>query len=295
MMSLRRWLTSRYDVTGLSRLFYRSWKAELLALVLVGTATLAGFLAYGVSHGDIRVYHGPNAFLSSPSVHAFDWTMAAVLASLLAVNALRMWWLTTGGNERFKVPLWSYLKHLYLLPLHFFTQKRYALCEDKRPWLTHLILVFSYVTMLVLIMFFLHRMQSGPGIQWSVHALGYLASIGLLTTVAIAIYRRGKKTHTQFEHSHESDWFFLVMLLVVSVTGVAQHVLHRSGADLAANLAYLAHLTFVVPMLVIEVPFSKWSHLVYRPLAMYLAQVQSDAVAGEKALAAASGAADVAA
>ena len=30
MMSLRRWLTSRYDWTGISRLFYRSWKAELL-------------------------------------------------------------------------------------------------------------------------------------------------------------------------------------------------------------------------------------------------------------------------
>ena len=30
-------------------------------------------------------------------------------------------------------------------------------------------------------------------------------------------------------------------------------------------------------MLVLEVPFSKWSHMVYRPLAMYLAEVQRDA------------------
>ena len=29
MMSLRRWLTSRYDFTGISRLFYRSWRWEL--------------------------------------------------------------------------------------------------------------------------------------------------------------------------------------------------------------------------------------------------------------------------
>src|SRR5512137_684585 len=40
MMSLRRWLTSRYDVTGLSRLFYRSWKAELVAIL--GLAGLVG-------------------------------------------------------------------------------------------------------------------------------------------------------------------------------------------------------------------------------------------------------------
>ncbi len=31
----------------------------------------------------------------------------------------------------------------------------------------------------------------------------------------------------------------------------------------------------VVPMLALEVPFSKWSHLAYRPLAMYFADVRA--------------------
>ena len=39
------------------------------------------------------------------------------------------------------------------------------------------------------------------------------------------------------------------------------------------------HLSLVVPMLALEVPFSKWSHLAYRPLAMYLAQVRATALA----------------
>jgi hypothetical protein len=30
-------------------------------------------------------------------------------------------------------------------------------------------------------------------------------------------------------------------------------------------------------MLVVEVPFGKWSHLLYRPLALYLAAVQARA------------------
>jgi hypothetical protein len=30
----------------------------------------------------------------------------------------------------------------------------------------------------------------------------------------------------------------------------------------------------VVPMLVLEVPFGKWAHLAYRPLAIYFARVQ---------------------
>src|SRR5512143_2007166 len=164
MMSLRRWLTSRYDFTGISRLFYRSWRAELAVLLLVALLTGAGLLAYGSAHGDIRAYDGPRAFLASSAIHVFDWTMAGVLVLLLAVNAARMWWFTTGSSERLKVPLRSYLRCLPLLPFHFFTQKRYAHCESRRPWLIHLGLMASYLTMLVLIMFFLRRVQSGPGI-----------------------------------------------------------------------------------------------------------------------------------
>jgi hypothetical protein len=36
----------------------------------------------------------------------------------------------------------------------------------------------------------------------------------------------------------------------------------------------------VVPMLLLEVPFSKWSHMAYRPLAMYFAALQQAAGKG---------------
>jgi hypothetical protein len=64
---------------------------------------------------------------------------------------------------------------------------------------------------------------------------------------------------------------------------VLQHVLHRAGLDAAANLAYVVHLMGVVPMLVLEVPFGKWSHLAYRPLALYFSRVQAHAAAVEAA------------
>jgi hypothetical protein len=33
-----------------------------------------------------------------------------------------------------------------------------------------------------------------------------------------------------------------------------------------------------VPMILIEVPFSKWSHLAYRPFAVYFTQLKKNAV-----------------
>jgi quinone-modifying oxidoreductase subunit QmoC len=283
MMSLRRWLTSRYDFTGLSRLFYRKPKVELALVLIVALLTALGFSLVGALTGDIRQYTGTNAFLPAESVHIFDWCMAAVLLAFLIPNMLRMWWFvigkeTLGGGRTMRLPAMAYLKSIYQFPLHFFTQKRYAQCERKRPWVMHLALMLSYVAMLVLIMFFLKYMWAGPKIDWRVHVFGYLASAGLIVATIWAIIGRMKKMEAQHQHSHESDWIFLILLLTVALTGVLQHVLHRAGADVAANVSYVVHLMAVVPMLGLEVPFSKWSHMAYRPLAMYFSVLRKQMV-----------------
>jgi ferredoxin len=281
MMSMRRWLTSRYDFTGISRMFYLSWKAELAAILLMAVLTGLGFTLFGLKYGggDIRIYAGPNAFLPSESVHIFDWIMGGVLGALLAVNCARMWWFTTGRNDSLRVPLFSYIKNAILLPWHFMTQKRYSECDKKIPWLVHFILMFSYLTLLILIMFFLDRMHHGPETLWDVHALGYLATAGLLGTTIYALRGRLKKTETHYKHSHETDMIFLYLLLYVGGTGILQNILYRAfGLETAANIVYIVHLMGVVPMLTLEVPFSKWGHLAYRPLAMYLSRLHADAI-----------------
>ena len=134
----------------------------------------------------------------------------------------------------------------------------------------------------MLIMFFLHRMQHGPEINWLAHGFGYAAALGLVVTTIYALNGRLRRTETHYKHSHETDWIFLVLLLLVTVTGIAQHVLHRLGLPVAANVVYVVHMMGVVPMLVLEVPFSKWSHMAYRPLAMYLSAVREKALASAR-------------
>jgi quinone-modifying oxidoreductase, subunit QmoC len=273
MMSLRRWLTSVYDFTGIARALYASWKTEMWAIIIVAILTGIGFSIYGFSRGNIHIYDGPQAFLPSATLHIFDWTLASVLTFFLTVNAVRMWWFTIGRNKEIQIPFICYIKKAYLLPLHFFSQKRYAECEHKSPWAIHLILVLSYISMFVLIMFFLSEMQAGPAINWNFHALGYLASMGLIGTTIYALHGRLNKTKVHYQHSHESDWIFLILLLFVAVTGVLQHGFHRAGMIPLANITYVIHMMGVVPLLGLEVPFSKWTHLVFRPLAMYFADL----------------------
>ncbi len=290
MMSMRRWLTAKYDITGISKLFYESWVAEAGAIMLVALLTGIGFYWFGMTKGggDFGIYAGPNAFLPAHTegnffglgwnVHTFDWIMGAVLGGLLVTNCLRMWWFTTGSRKDMKVPLGTYIKHAFLLPWHFITQKRYAECDKKKPWIIHLILMLSYLTLLILIMLFLHHMHA-PETHW-VHIFGYASTIGLLGTAAYALNGRLNKTETHYKHSHESDLIFLFLLLYVGTTGILQHFAYRFlGNEILANFMYIIHMMGVVPMLVLEVPFSKWAHLAYRPYAMYLAAVQADVIA----------------
>jgi len=47
---------------------------------------------------------------------------------------------------------------------------------------------------------------------------------------------------------------------------------------MATYVSYIAHMSVLVPMILIEVPFSKWSHLAYRPFAIYFQQLKKYAV-----------------
>jgi len=283
MMSLRRWLISRYDFTGIARQFFRSRTTEIIAIVIIALITGTFLLIYGFSGGSINIYDGEGAFLPSTFIHKFDLSVGGILAVFLIINAFHMWRLVMIKGTPFDVPWWLYVKQFYQLPWHFFTQKRYAECEKKRqhavymPWIIHLGLMLGYVTMLILVMVYIEQLQAGPEIRWQVHIFGYLATIGLITGTVYFIRSRFKKHYIQYKKSHGTDWVFVVLLFIIVVTGIAQHIFHRTGLLQLANITYVIHLMSVVPWL-LRMPFSKWAHLLYRPLAMYFAAVRREAL-----------------
>ena len=57
------------------------------------------------------------------------------------------------------------------------------------------------------------------------------------------------------------------------------HFFRIADWPLPTYYMYVIHMAFVVPLLVLEVPFMKWAHLMYRPLALYLKEVKESAAA----------------
>ncbi|NLY01950.1 MAG: 4Fe-4S dicluster domain-containing protein [Rhodopirellula sp.] len=272
MMSVRRWLTAQYDWTGFAERLYLSTRWEIAALTVVAALVVAAFL----------LFHGPivtdrvelNTFAPVFWVELGDWLLAVTLGSLLLVNSFRMVRLTLQSDRDRTIPTYVYLAELRTLVVHFLTQKRWRNCESLTRWWKHAMLVSGYLTMMLLVIVLLRWFQT-DGSEWRIiDLLGYYATGVLLYFTIDAILgrlRRGEEIH---KHSHVSDWTFLVLLLLTSSTGILVHLFRLAGLAMPTYATYVVHLAVAIPMLVVEVPFGKWSHLAYRPLALYLIAVK---------------------
>jgi len=289
LMAARRWLTAQYDWTGLAGKFYTSKLWEFGAMIL--TAIFIIILAV--------ILHGPivtdsvqlNTFAPIELMHTADWIMAVGLVFFIGTNILRMHHYVIRKGSPVKVPLIVYITEAWHFVLHIMTQMRWSECakdettqEEKNykrlPWINHLLMASGYGLMLVLIMFFLPWFQTDDiyPITNPQRWLGYYATAVLLYGAGSVIIGRIKQQRPIHKFSHPSDWIFPVLLLTVTITGILQHAFRYIGLPLATYYTYVIHLAAAFPMLVLEVPFGKWSHLYYRPLAIYFQQVKIRAI-----------------
>jgi heterodisulfide reductase subunit C/quinone-modifying oxidoreductase subunit QmoC len=70
---------------------------------------------------------------------------------------------------------------------------------------------------------------------------------------------------------------FPILLLLTALSGISVHILRYAGFELACHFVYALHIVIATPMLVVEMSFGKWSHMVYRPLALYFQAVKERA------------------
>jgi len=289
MMATRRWLTAKYDFTGLAGKFYKSkvWEIGSMLAAAVLIVILAIFL-----HGPIVTDRVElNTFAPVELIHTADWIMAGGLIFFIGINIFRMWNFVIRQGTDYKVPLSVYITEAWHFILHLFTQKRWGTCsedlenqqeknQERMPWYNHLLLVSGYGLMLLLIMVFLPWFQTDEiyPITNPQRWLGYYATVVLVYGAGAALYGRIRKSRPIHKFSHASDWIFPILLLTVSITGILQHTFRYMGLPLATYYTYVIHLAAAFPMLVLEVPFGKWAHLYYRPLAIYFHQVKAKAL-----------------
>lgn len=286
MMALRRYLTAQYDWTGLARLMYRSVYWEISILLLVAAVVVLLFtLPHSFGFG-LLSQSGPEArsivmldkFAPTEIVHRGDTILAALLSLLLLVNAARMFF---GLTRSEKLPVRYYLAQLPNLALQGLTQVRWKGCKGSeaiKNWVRHLLLVTGYVTMFTLVVVFLPWFQvEDSSFHWT-SILGYYATAILLGATAWIIVDRIGKRAEMHRFSHLSDWLFPILLFLTAASGILLHIFRLLDLAMPTYVLYTAHMAIAVPMLVVEVPFGKWAHLLYRPVAIYVAAARAKAM-----------------
>jgi len=286
MMTLRRYLVSRYDVTGIASRVQRSGLWEVMALASVAALVFALVVAYHLYYVELPM----GEFVSTPlglehmfpTITYFSYSVFLLPLTLMVVNGMRMHRRTMVGTAEAKIPLRFYLLELKTLILHLFFHRNLNRCnaeQHNRRWIKHWLLGTACTMMCVIPFFFLGWFQTEAlyPVYHPQRWLGYFATAVMIYVPVDIVISRIRKRKQEHKYSERGDLIFPLMLLLVALSGIAVHIFRYAEWSMACHYAYAAHLAITVPLLLIELPFGKWSHVVYRPLALFFQSVKDRA------------------
>ena len=281
MMALRRWITAQYDASGQGARLYTSQSAIWLTVLRYVGLTLLLLIAYHMLTGGVNIVTD-HVVLNQFAPVELVWVLVLIhfahLGYRLLKSTLRMHWLIMKPEDT-PIPLSIYVGEFKTFLVHFFTQRRWRACGDaqqQRRWRNHLLLMSGYLTMLILVVGLLGWFQTDElyPIYNPQRWLGYYATIVLIYASSEALIGRLRRREQMHRFSHHTDWLFPIFILVGAVTGILVHIFRYAGWALPTYAIYTIHVMAMVAMLDTEVGIGKWSHLVYRPLALYLDRVK---------------------
>ncbi len=278
MMATRRWLMTQYDWTGLAAKFYASPKLQVGAFLGIALFVVMLFLGF---HGPVVTDRVElTTFAPVHWVHLGDQIMIAFVFFILFSNAFHMY---RGIMQGTKIPLHLYATQAPVFLVNYVTQKRWRKCGTGpgSAWWRHILLFSGWVSMEILVMAYLAAFQTDivHPFWHPTRLLGYYATIALMVGSTTMLYSRlFKKEENLHRYSDFTDIFFLTLIVCIAVTGIMVHIFRLAGLPLMTYAIYVIHVAICVGMLCLMLPFGKLSHLMYKPLAIFLTTLKEKAL-----------------
>jgi hypothetical protein len=282
MHTLRRFLSAQYEWTGMGGRLLRSRAWHLGSLALAAVLTVALILWYHLSYVGLPL-SGLTTTMGLehmfPIITYYTLTVMLFPFILLLTRVFHVWRLTMGGEDRPSIPFSVYVEEAWTYFYQSATHSLMKKCPDKGRWLGHWLMALGVVMMVAIKVFALRWFQTdniyafyNPQ-RW----LGYIAAGFIFYGVGDILVQRLKANKEIYKETHLEDLIFPVLLLLTAVSGMVAHILRYSGLPYAALIAYAVHVIIATPMLVVEMPFGNWAHMIYRPLALYFQAVKERA------------------
>jgi len=290
MASARRYFISAWDLTTLARRLYTS---RLFTTVFLGILAVlfAGMLLTSGGKMDLQRLD-LFGFIHLEWVHYLGIVVLA-LAGLAAVanvmNVVRRLNKSLparpSGKGSFLKDAWGAGRDTVK---ELAAQSRFVDCKTEgsaatEPWClsrrwVHLAIMWGFLGLFgATILDFLFKVPGSHVPLWyPARLLGTASGVLLLYGTTVAMVRRLTPAGgSPFVHSLLSDWLLLGLLWSVALTGFLLEVaVYQSMGSTWGYAVFLAHVVLALELLIL-LPFTKFAHMLYRPLALWVFNLSS--------------------
>jgi heterodisulfide reductase subunit C len=272
MMALRRYTIRKYSVGRIADVFESAFTSGLAWLFLTAISVIAILLFYdrGMNLEEVEFL----SFISLENIHnAGLFITGFIMLSFLANTIIMARAIGRGANGE-KMSISGLTKAAVPAAREAVLQERFATCEgNELRRLSHIAISWGFMGMFLatlIIMGIDYEYLPLPRVLPFI--IGSVSGAVTLAGAAYFIYLRIAGKTAYGKYSHRSDWSFLVLLVLSVVTGYVMVAFRLLDLPMAAYISFAIHLVVVFNFLV-SLPFTKFAHVVYRPLALWLAGV----------------------
>jgi ferredoxin len=298
MAAARRYAIASYEPTGLARILY----TRPVIGSLIATAFAAFFAVF------MYASHGPQdasslalfTFIPEVLIH---WTGVAVMGVLalagvfgitsMARRVARSEGVSLPTMFGGRAPLSRTLKALWsALGVESLGQRRYREdCKDDNPveplyrrrWLIHALTIWGFLglfsaTILDWGLALIGVKETGTPIPlwYPSRLIGTLAGIALVYGVSMFMVNRVRQVNRAAQFTTASDWLLLVLLWITGATGFFIEVaLYLPNAPAWGYWVFLFHVAVAMELMLL-LPFTKFAHAMYRPVALFFYALAGD-------------------
>ena len=291
MASARRYAIASLDPTGISRLLYTSRFFTAVFLTVITALFSLVFIAMrgATAPGPPDLF----GFLSFEIIH--DVGLAVIGVALLAAAAgiIRMIRQLSRavppapdeGKRTRKDFLKKLVPAVKNVIAELTVEQRYRDCEDtetgipwyRNRWFIHWTIMWGFIGLLAATgldyvwLIFGDKLPGQPDpLWWPNRLLGNIAGILLIYGTTLTIISRLRKPDKYSSHSLLSDWLFIWLLFLTGLTGFVVEL--TAYLPEGASWIYIVFLIHVVlgMEIVFLLPFTKFAHSLYRPLALLI-------------------------
>lgn len=282
--AVRRYTIAGLDPTGISHLMYSS-PLFLVGFSLFLAALFSGVLLSG-SEVPATATFDMFGFLPFELIHDLGVAVLVLMGLVAAITTVRLSLHLARsidpldyGSEQTGQPM-GLLRRLFLAARAVLEemafQRRFRSCDTEtgkpvylRSWFVHYSMMWGFIGlgMATAIDFIFKTPGVVVPLWYPARLLGTVAGAFLVYGVIVTIARRLDRSDPTRTRLLPSDWLFLGLLLVVSLTGFVLEVLvYQPQGSVFGYGVFLVHVVLAMELLVL-LPFTKFAHAIYRPLA----------------------------